>query len=86
MVEIRGEIVPPNALLKVINHGETIPDEVKKQLMQPFYRGQGGRVGLGLPIAQGIVRAHHGTLRVEDTPGSGATFVIELPLKEELGR
>ena len=36
--------------------------------------------GLGLPIAQGIIRAHGGQLRVESTPGSGATFHFTLPV------
>ena len=48
--------------------------------MEPFYRGKDGHIGLGLPIAKGIVEAHHGSLRLEDTLGGGATFVLTLPL------
>ena len=51
--------------------------------MEPFYRGKDGHIGLGLPIAKGIIEAHHGLLWLEDTPGSGATFVFALPLEEE---
>lgn len=80
-VEIRGEIGQDEALLKVINHGQTIPDTHKDLIMEPFYHGQKGRTGLGLPIARGIVEAHQGHLRVEDTEGGGATFVITLPLE-----
>jgi two-component system sensor histidine kinase KdpD len=83
LVEIRGEWRAGEALLKVVNHGETIPDDVKAHLMEPFYHGRDGHIGLGLPIARGIIEAHHGALRVEDTPGGGATFVIMLPHKEE---
>ncbi|MFI5274030.1 MAG: sensor histidine kinase, partial [Ktedonobacterales bacterium] len=36
--------------------------------------------GLGLPIAQALARAHGGALSAESQPGSGATFILELPL------
>jgi CheY-like chemotaxis protein len=39
--------------------------------------GQG--TGLGLSLCRGIVDAHEGVLRLEATPGGGATFVVDLP-------
>jgi signal transduction histidine kinase len=38
-----------------------------------------GRAGLGLSIASAIVTAHHGTIAVDDAPGTGARFVVRLP-------
>jgi two-component system sensor histidine kinase KdpD len=81
-VEIRGLFTDAGAVLKVVNHGETISAEVKARMMEPFFHGRGGRTGLGLPIARGIIEAHEGHLSVEDTPGGGATFVIDLPHTE----
>ncbi len=81
-IEIRGEVQPPEARLMVVNHGENIPDEIKEQVMEPFYRGRDGQIGLGLPIAKGIIEAHQGRLWVEDTPDGGATFIMALPLDE----
>jgi len=80
-IEIRGTLQENEARLMVINHGETIPAEERSHIMEPFYRGKDGHVGLGLPIAKGIVEAHHGRLWVEETPGGGETFIIALPLK-----
>jgi CheY-like chemotaxis protein len=34
---------------------------------------------LGLSISDGIVREHGGRIRVDTTPGGGATFIVELP-------
>lgn len=82
-IEIQGSIRGSKILLKVINHGETITPEDREHIMEPFYRGKDGHIGLGLPIAKGIVEAHHGSLEVEDTPGGGTTFIVALPLYEK---
>ena len=81
-IEIQACIHPDQVWLKVINHGETIAPEDRDHIMEPFYHGKDGHVGLGLPIAKGIIEAHQGALWVEDTPGSGATFVLALPLEK----
>jgi signal transduction histidine kinase len=40
-----------------------------------------GGVGLGLSIAKELIEAHHGTIRAESGgPGTGATFVVTLPV------
>jgi len=83
-VQLEGAVKGKQAVLRIINHGETIDFETKARMMEPFFRGKEGRIGLGMPIAKGIVEAHHGELWVEDTPGGGATFVIALPLKEQI--
>ena len=81
-IEIQGTTDANRAFLKIINHGETIEPNEKALIMEPFYHGRKGHIGLGLPIAHGIIEAHQGKLTVEDTPNGGATFVIELPLNE----
>jgi two-component system, OmpR family, sensor histidine kinase KdpD len=83
-IEIKAEVHSREVRLKIINHGETIPDSSKSEIMKPFYRGRDGHIGLGLPIANGIIEAHRGHLWVEDTPEGGATFVIALPLDKDL--
>ncbi|MCB9437662.1 MAG: DUF4118 domain-containing protein [Anaerolineales bacterium] len=86
-IEIHGCSYQDNVHLKVVNHGETIADEDRDYLTDPFYHGKDGHIGLGLAIAKGIVEAHYGLLQVEDTPGGGATFILVLPInnKEEMG-
>ena len=78
-VEIRGSFNEQEVQIRIVNHGPTISPDDKARIMEPFSRGSDGHPGLGLAISQGIVAAHHGQIWVEDTPGSGATFVITLP-------
>lgn len=78
-IEICGTFDEAEFRLAIINHGPSIPDEQKSLVMEPFFHGQNGRIGLGLAISKGIIELHHGALQVEDTPGGGATFVLTLP-------
>jgi two-component system sensor histidine kinase KdpD len=81
-IRICGSLQGDEVRMKVVNHGETITREEAEHIMEPFYHGKRGNIGLGLSIAKGIVEAHNGRLWVEDTPGGGATFVIALPMEQ----
>jgi len=78
--------------IDVIDHGSGIPDQIKQQIFQRFWRADNSRTrdtggsGLGLAIVASIVDALHGTVRVLDTAGGGATFRIAFPLAEEASR
>ena len=71
--------------IEVIDHGEGIAESVRDKVFDRFYRAdtsrnrETGGSGLGLAIAKSIVSSHGGKIWVEETPGGGATFVIELP-------
>ena len=69
--------------LRVVDHGPGIPVPERERVFDQFYRVEGGRqpegTGMGLAICRGIMQAHGGGLRVEATPGGGATFVLTLP-------
>lgn len=82
-IELRGQTVPGEARLMVVNHGPPIPQDQREVLFQPFVTGHGGQLGLGLAIARGVVEAHKGRIWAEDTAGGGTTFVIALPVERE---
>jgi signal transduction histidine kinase len=79
------------ARLVVEDTGPGVPVEKRELIFERFRQveagpnRQYGGTGLGLAIARDFVRLHEGTLRVEETPGGGARFVVELPLRAPEG-
>jgi signal transduction histidine kinase len=73
------------AWMAVSDQGLGIEPNLRESIFEPFKRGtligQRDGLGLGLFIVRGIVEQLGGAVRVDSHPGSGATFVVELPLQ-----
>jgi signal transduction histidine kinase len=73
-------------LFLVSDSGIGITEEVKSKLFQKFNRGNGaalntGGSGLGLYLAQEIIKAHKGEILIESEGlGKGSTFSVILPI------
>jgi two-component system sensor histidine kinase KdpD len=83
-VQVVARQAGPNVEVRVVDHGPGVPAPERERVFDQFYRLKGGGkrpegTGMGLAICRGIVQAHGGNLRVETTPGGGATFVLSLP-------
>jgi signal transduction histidine kinase len=78
--------VGDKAELIVKDSGAGIPQQHLGRVFEIFERLDVGTaragLGLGLYIAERIVRAHDGSIRAESKPGAGASFIVELPLLE----
>jgi len=70
-----------HACLTVTDSGAGITEDVRRDLFRPFFttKDTDEGVGLGLSIAQGIAKDHHGFIEVTSEPGHGARFVLFLP-------
>ena len=71
------------AILRVVDNGCGLTEDVKTHLFEPFFtrRRDGQGTGLGLSITYQIVEDHLGKITAEsDGPGTGSTFTISLPL------
>ena len=79
-IELRGD--GAWATVRVRDHGVGLPPEQQEMIFQRFGRAphtrRYGGLGLGLWIARQFLEAIGGTIRVQSTPGAGATFEIAL--------
>ena len=68
-------------VLSVRDTGHGMDDRVMKRIFEPFFttkeKGQG--TGLGLSVVYGIVKSHHGGIRVSTRPGQGSVITVYLP-------
>ena len=70
--------------ISVTDRGSGIENSERKLIFERFYRGKKHRdvvlgTGMGLPIANAIIEAHGGVLRVASEYGHGSTFSFTLP-------
>ncbi len=66
---------------QVADEGVGIPESEHDRIFRKFYRAdqERGGTGLGLFLAQGLVTAMGGRIRVESSEGEGSRFAFELP-------
>lgn len=76
----------PMARIEVDDRGPGVRSEYRQQVFERFTRIRGnadhtdeGGSGLGLALVARHVGRHHGAVWVEDRPGGGARFVVEIP-------
>lgn len=68
------------AYIRIRDHGEGIPDEIRARIFDLYFTTKKEGSGIGLAMTYRIVQMHHGQIDVESKAGSGTTFVLRLPL------
>lgn len=85
IVQMRLHQTATEAVLEVADQGIGVPEQVQRQIFQPFFRAENIDVqvsgfGLGLYIVQNIIERHEGSIMIKSNEGVGSTFRISLPL------
>jgi len=84
-VSIETAIEKDRAVLRVADTGTGMTETVRRRCLEPFFSTKGEHgTGLGLSMVYGIIERHRGQLEIESTLGKGTTFVIRLPLAQEI--
>ena len=82
-VRIRLRANGDDVLFAVDDRGPGVPDELKERVFQPFVRGDRDEAspgsGIGLSIVARFVELHEGKVWVEDRPGGGSSFKVQIP-------
>ena len=84
-MEISTKKMMNNTLILVDDDGPGIPESEYENIMKPFYRIDKSRsqnksgVGLGLSIANDIIRSHGGNISFEKSPLNGLRVKVSLP-------
>jgi signal transduction histidine kinase len=85
-IEVRLELHPPFAVVRITDHGVGIAPADLPRIFDPFFRADpsrsrsSGGYGLGLSLCQTIADAHAGKIEVQSEPGRGSAFSLFLPL------
>lgn len=70
-------------IIRIVDQGPGIPEDKLKSIFQPFYRIEENSntegFGLGLSLAERIVKLHKGRISVHSAVGEGTTFSVHLP-------
>jgi signal transduction histidine kinase len=84
-IAVRARGGDGRVVVEVEDNGPGVPPAVRPFIFQPFFttkpRGKG--TGLGLSLVRNTARQHGGDIRIEDAPGGGARFVLDLPVAAE---
>lgn len=69
-------------VLAIADTGCGVNDAMMQRIFDPYYstKSHGEGTGLGLAVAQGIVKSHRAGIHVQSTPGVGTVFTLYFPV------
>ncbi len=82
-VVIRAEEKAGYAVISIKDNGPGIDDQHIERIFDPFFTTKQKGTGLGLTIAERIIQAHGGVIRVSTGSGKGSIFSLWIPQERE---
>ena len=83
VLTVTTDIDPQQETIEVhiIDTGTGIPEENLERIFEPFFttKEEGKGVGLGLSVAYGVIRQHHGEIQIQSRVGEGTHVTIQFP-------
>jgi signal transduction histidine kinase len=76
-------VTGPLLLVEIWDNGCGIPAELHDRIFEPFFttKAPGSGLGLGLDMAQRVVRKHRGFLQLQSKP-EATCFQVRLPVEQ----
>ena len=73
-------------IIEVEDNGVGINKTDLERIFEDFYQAADNKpgTGIGLSIVKNIVNKHQGTVEVKSQPGHGSTFIVTLPVRQEI--
>jgi signal transduction histidine kinase len=78
MVDIHVEMIQEKWQVFITDQGKGIREADKKKIFEPFFTTKATGTGLGLAFADQVIKAHGGSIRVENVEAGGCRFCITL--------
>ncbi|MCS7203550.1 MAG: HAMP domain-containing histidine kinase [Thermodesulfovibrio sp.] len=75
---IKTELVDDEVVIKIIDTGVGIPEELKEKIFEPFFTTKKHGLGLGLPLAKKVIEEHGGRVEFLSKEKQGSEFRIYL--------
>lgn len=89
-IKVESENIEQGIVIRVIDNGIGLSNDVQKNIFEKFYRVPTGNLhdvkgfGLGLSYVKKMVEEHHGSIKVKSKLGEGSTFELYLPHKQRV--
>lgn len=81
--ELDAEERPSAVVIEIADEGIGISSEIRARIFEPFFTTKGEQgTGLGLAVSLGIVEGHGGQIEIHSESGSGACFMVRLPVRD----
>ncbi len=84
VLDIEARHIRASAIVqfRIADQGSGISDQARARIFDAFFTTKSSGTGLGLPIANGVVRGHRGRIDVERRREGGTIFCISIPYGE----